>query len=109
MCNKSTAHNQTQRFIMQSPSIPSSSNQNHLVNALDKIASCVPVSVVASIPLCQYGENNHVEYKGVDISVESLQEKILQFSFQLVRTNSEQGLSSVALETRGIFVSLSNS
>jgi len=102
LCNKSTAHNQTQRFTMQSPSISSSSNQNPLVNALDKIASCVPVSVVASIPLCQYGENNHVEYKGVDISVESLQEKILQFSFQLVRTNSEQGLSSVALETRGI-------
>ena len=100
MCNKGTAHNQTQRFIMQPPSIPSLSNQNHLVNALDKIASCVPM--VASVPLCQYGENNHVEYKGVDISIESLQEKILQFSFQLVRTNSEQGLSSVALETREI-------
>jgi len=91
---------------MQSPSIPASSNQNLLVNAMDKIASRVPVSasasVAASVPLCQYGENNHIEYKGVDISVESLQEKIMQFSFQLVRTKSEHGLLSVALETREI-------
>ena len=95
-CNKSTAYNQTQRFIMQSSFITTSSNQNPLVNAMDKIASCVsvPISVAASVPLCQYGENNHVEYKGVDISIESLQEKIMQFSFQLVRTKSEQGLSS---------------
>ena len=89
---------------MQSPSISASSNQDPLVNAVDKITSCVrvPISVAVPVPLCQYGENNHVEYKGVDISVESLQEKIMQFSFQLVRTKSEQGLLSVALEIRGI-------
>lgn len=87
---------------MQSPSIPASSNLNPLVNAMDKIASRARVLGSVSVPLCQYGENNHVEYKGIDISFECLQEKIMQFSFQLVRTNSEQGLSSVALETRGI-------
>jgi hypothetical protein len=70
---------------------------------MDKIASCAScVSAPASVPLCQYGENNHVEYKGVNISFENLQEKIMQFSFQLVRTKSEQGLLSVALETREI-------
>jgi hypothetical protein len=87
---------------MQTPIVSGSSNMNssHLVNAMDKIASGVPVTV--SVPFFQYGENNHIEYKGVNISVESLQEKIMQYSFQLVRTKSEQGLSSIALETRGI-------
>ena len=50
----------------------------------------------------QYGENNHIEYKSVDTSLVTLQEKIMQFSFQLVRTNSEAGFSSVAEETREI-------
>ena len=83
---------------MQTPLTSASSNMNPylFVNAMDKIASR------ASAPSYQYGKNNHIEYKGVDVSVENLQEKILQFSFQLVRTKSEQGLSSVALETRGI-------
>ena len=91
---------------MQTPIVSGSSNMNssHLVNAMDKIASGMSVSVPVPVyvPFCQYGENNHIEYKGVNISVESLQEKIMQYSFQLVRTKSEQGLSSIALETRGI-------
>ena len=97
---------------MQTPFDSSSSimNSSHLVNAMDKIASGMSVSVPVPVPVpfCQYGENNHIEYKGVNISVESLQEKIMQFSFQLVRTKSEQGLSSIALETRGILNMIMN-
>jgi hypothetical protein len=54
------------------------------------------------VPGYQYGKNNHVEYKGIDISLETLQEKILQFSFQLVRTSSDDGISAVAKDTREI-------
>lgn len=50
----------------------------------------------------QYGENNHIEYKKVKVSVENLQERILQFQFQLVRTNEEGKLQSIATETREI-------
>ena len=50
----------------------------------------------------QYGENNHVEYNKVKVSVENLQERILQFQFQLVRTSDEGKLQAVAIETREI-------
>lgn len=55
-------------------------------------------------PIYQYGENNHVEYKNmkVNVSAENLQERILQFQFQLVRTSDENKLQSVATETRDI-------
>jgi hypothetical protein len=47
----------------------------------------------------QYGENNHVEYSKVDVS--KLQERILQFQFQLVRTTSDS-LIKIEDETREI-------
>ena len=51
----------------------------------------------------QHGENNHLEYKSVSTSsLVTLQEKIMQFSFQLVRTSSETGFSTTAEETREI-------
>jgi hypothetical protein len=64
-------------------------------------------------PTYQYGENNHVEYNinnvnnanngnNAKISIENLQERILQFQFQLVRTNDENKLQSIAAETRDI-------
>ena len=55
-----------------------------------------------SSPLYQYGENNHVEYKNVTKSLETIQEQIIQFSFQLVRTKSKDGLVSIAKDTREI-------
>ena len=51
----------------------------------------------------QHGENNHLEYKSVSTSsLVTLQEKIMQFSFQLVRTSNETGFSTTAEETREI-------
>ena len=78
-----------------SPS-PSPSHAHPFIKALDDIASKV------SAPDYQYGKNNHVEYKGVSTSLSTLQEKVMQFSFQLVRTSSETGLSVVAKDTREI-------
>jgi hypothetical protein len=68
------------------------SSVNPIIKALDDI-------VVGY----QYGENNHIEYKSVNTSsLVMLQEKIMQFSFQLVRTSSETGFSTTAKETRDI-------
>jgi len=47
----------------------------------------------------QYGENNHVEYSKADVS--KLQERILQFQFQLVRTTGNS-LTKIEYETREI-------
>ena len=69
---------------------------NPIIKALDNISS------QRMVPGYQYGKNNHVEYKGIDTSLETLQEKILQFSFQLVRTSSDDGISAVAKDTREI-------
>jgi len=78
------------------------SSLHSLIKALDNIASNT-ISVNY-----QYGENNHLEYKSVDISLVTLQEKITQFSFQLVRTSNETGFSTVAKETRDILSIIMN-
>ena len=75
---------------------PYPSNTHPFIKALDDIAS------KTLAPGYQYGNNNHVEYKGVTTSLTTLQEKVMQFSFQLVRTSSETGLSVVANDTREI-------
>jgi len=68
------------------------SSVNPIIKALDDVAVGY-----------QRGENNHLEYKSVSTSsLVTLQEKIMQFSFQLVRTSSETGFSTTALETREI-------
>jgi hypothetical protein len=64
----------------------------------------------ASFPGHQYGENNHVEYKAVELSntnvsvvtAAALQEKIMQFYFQLVRTSDTNIIQSIAKDTRDI-------
>ena len=78
------------------------SHDNPFINALDNIASKTQTLAPTQTPSYQYGENSHVEYKYVDKSLATLREQIVQFSFQLVRTSSEAGLSSVAKETREI-------
>ena len=94
-CNKSTAS-----IVMQSSTISaygvSASSSNPIIKALDNISS------QRQVPDYQYGKNNHVEYKGIGTSLDTLQEKIIQFSFQLVRTNSDAGISQVAKDTREI-------
>ena len=83
--------------LMPSPMV--SSSKNSLISSIDNIFTS-RATVAASCPSYQYGENNHVEYKKV--SVENLQERILQFQFQLVRTKDDSKLASVATETREI-------
>ena len=82
-----------QPYTTSASSIPFS---NPIIKALDDISS------QRIVPGYQYGKNNHVEYKGIDTSLETLREKILQFSFQLVRTSSDDGISAVAKDTREI-------
>ena len=82
-----------QSYTTSASSIPFS---NPIIKALDDISS------QRMVPGYQYGKNNHVEYKGIETSLEALQEKILQFSFQLVRTSSDDGISAVAKDTREI-------
>lgn len=73
------------------------------INALDnKVKEIQQPSWSWSLPAYQYGENNHVEYKNITKSLETLQEQIIQFSFQLVRTKSKDGLVSIAKDTREI-------
>jgi Domain of unknown function (DUF2828) len=69
---------------------------------MDKSASVLHLSSY------QYGDNNHVEYKGVNRCLESLQEQIIQFSFQLVRTKSKNGLEDIAKHTREILTIIMN-
>lgn len=76
-----------------------SSSKTSLISSIDNIFTSIAVAA-ASSPECQYGENSHIEYKKV--GVENLQERILQFQFQLVRTTDASKLETVALETRQI-------
>ena len=69
---------------------------NQFIKALDDIGS------KPSDLGYQFGKNNHIEYMGVESSFTTLCEKIIQFSFQLVRTSDAQVLSSVAKDTRDI-------
>ena len=79
-------------------------NYKHpFVNALDnKLKEIQQPSWSQSLLSYQYGENNHVEYKNVVKSLETLQEQIIQFSFQLVRTKSKNSLVTIATDTRKI-------
>lgn len=84
---------------------PSLSSKKSFISAIDNIfISAIPaIPSIPSIPsIYQYGENNHIEYNKVKVGVENLKERILQFQFQLVRTNDEGKLQSVATETREI-------
>ena len=69
---------------------------------MDKSASALDLSSY------QYGDNNHIEYKSVNRCLESLQEQIIQFSFQLVRTKSKNGLENIAKDTREILTIIMN-
>jgi len=77
-----------------------SSSKTSLISSIDNIFTSMAIAAAASSPVCQYGENSHIEYKKV--GVENLQERILQFQFQLVRTTDASKLQTVALETREI-------
>ena len=83
-----------------SSSKSSSTSSSSLISSIDNIFTSMAVAAAASSPVCQYGENSHKEYKKV--GVENLQERILQFQFQLVRTTDASKLQTVALETREI-------
>jgi len=85
-----------------------SASLHPVIKALDTIASNASNASNSTSVGYQYGENNHLEYKSVDISLVTLQEKITQFSFQLVRTSSETGFSTVAKETRDILSIIMN-
>jgi len=88
-----------------SPS-PSPSPASALISALDNMNKSHSASAPAPAPppRYQYGENNHVEYKAVELSVSAatLQEKITQFHFQLVRTSDTNMIQSIAKDTRDI-------
>jgi len=75
-----------------------------LISALDNMNKSHSASASASPPCHQYGENNHIEYKGVEVSVSTatLQEKIMQFYFQLVRTSDANMIQCIAKDTRDI-------
>ena len=85
-----------------------SASLHPVIKALDTIASIASNASNSTSLGYQYGENNHIEYKSVDISLVTLQEKITQFSFQLVRTSSETGFSTVAKETKDILSIIMN-
>ena len=78
-----------------------------LISALDNMNKSHSAS---ASPAChQYGENNHIEYKAVDlsnanasVSTAILQEKIMQFHFQLVRTSDANMIKCIAKDTRDI-------
>ena len=80
-----------------------------LISALDNMNKSHSASV--SPPCHQYGENNHIEYKAVELSnanasvattTATLQEKIMQFHFQLVRTSDANTIQCIAKDTRDI-------
>ena len=85
-----------------------SASLHPVIKALDTIAFNASNASNSTSLGYQYGENNHLEYKSVDISLVTLQEKITQFSFQLVRTSSETGFSTVAKETKDILSIIMN-
>jgi hypothetical protein len=87
----------------------SSSSASALISALDNMNKSHSASASASPPHHQYGENNHIEYKAVDlsnanvsVSTATLQEKIMQFHFQLVRTSDANAIRCIAKDTRDI-------
>ena len=93
----------------------SSTSASALISALDKMqpTSWSTYAPSASFTGHQYGENNHIEYKAVDIdmsssnsnvsvSTDTLQEKIMQFYFQLVRTSDPTMIQCIAKDTRYI-------
>jgi hypothetical protein len=95
-----------------------------LISALDHMYKSQPASASASAtPSRQYGENNHIEYKAFELSnananananvsvaatttaittTTTLQEKIMQFYFQLVRTSDANMIQCIAKDTRDI-------
>jgi hypothetical protein len=93
---------------MQSALAPSPASA--LIFALDNVnnGNSTSASASVSLPCRQYGENNHLEYKALDasnmslLSTSTLQEKIMQFYFQLVRTSDAHMIQNVAQDTRYI-------
>jgi hypothetical protein len=92
---------------------PSYSHASALISALDTMNKSHSASATASCH--QYGENNHIEYKAVElanananvsvaatITTATLQEKIMQFHFQLVRTSDANMIQCIAKDTRDI-------
>jgi hypothetical protein len=82
-----------------------------LISAFDSMNKSHSAPASASVsPLChQYGENNHIEYKAFElsntnasVSTATLQEKIMQFHFQLVRTSDTNTIQCIAKDTRNI-------
>jgi len=79
-----------------------------LISALDNMHKSSSAS--SSLPPLsrRYGENNHIEYKAVDLSnaniasPSALQEKIMQFYFQIVRISDAHMIQGVAKDTRNI-------
>ena len=84
-----------------------------LISALDNMNKSHSALASVSPPCHQYGENNHIEYKAVELSnananasvattTATLQEKIMQFHFQLVRTSDTNMIKCIAKDTRDI-------
>ena len=91
---------------MQAALAPSSSPASALIYALDNVNKSSSASAAAPVSPCyQYGENNHIEYKAsasTSASASTLQEKIMQFYFQLVRTSDASMIQCIAKDTRNI-------
>jgi hypothetical protein len=94
---------------MQAALAPSSSTASVLIHAMDNMNNMnksysASAAAAASPPSRQYGENNHIEYKALnlDASAPALQEKIMQFYFQLVRTSDASMIQCIAKDTRNI-------
>ena len=86
-------------------------HKNNLSSSSSSSLSTAPMSLQGY----QYGENNHIEYKAVElandhsssnVTAADLQEKIIQFYFQLVRTSDKQAIQSVAKDTRNILAAV---
>jgi hypothetical protein len=94
------------------PSAPASASASASASALISALDNMHKSQPASFPGHQYGENNHIEYKAIELSntnvsmaattTATLQEKIMQFHFQLVRTSDANMIQSIAKDTRDI-------
>ena len=84
-----------------------------LISALDNMNKSHSALASVSPPCHQYGENNHIEYKAFELSnananasvattTATLQEKIMQFHFQLVRTSDAKMIKCITKDTRDI-------
>ena len=93
----------------------SSSPASVLISALDNMNKSHSALASVSPPCHQYGENNHIEYKAFELSnanananasvattTATLQEKIMQFHFQLVRTSDANMIKCITKDTRDI-------